>query len=45
MNANAYGGELGQVLEWVDLATADGITRRAPGELGLAYRSSTIGAG
>ena len=28
MNANAYGGELGRVLEWVDVCTADG--RRAP---------------
>ena len=28
MNANAYGGELARVLEWVDVCTADG--RRAP---------------
>jgi UDP-N-acetylenolpyruvoylglucosamine reductase len=45
MNANAYGGELGRVLEWVELAGGDGVTRRAPGELGLAYRSSNLGPG
>src|SRR5205823_6656446 len=42
MNANAYGGELGRVLEWVDLATASGLERRAPAQLGLSYRSSTL---
>ena len=45
MNANAYGGELGRVLEWVELAGAAGLERRAPGELGLAYRSSNLGPG
>jgi len=45
MNANAYGGELGRVLEWVDLATASGLERRAPAQLGLSYRSSTLGEG
>jgi UDP-N-acetylenolpyruvoylglucosamine reductase len=45
MNANAYGGELGRVLEWVRVATAAGTRRRAPGELGLAYRSSNLGSG
>jgi UDP-N-acetylmuramate dehydrogenase len=45
MNANAYGGELAAVLSWVEIATADGTERRAPGELGLAYRSSNLGAG
>jgi UDP-N-acetylmuramate dehydrogenase len=44
MNANAYGGELARVLEWVDVATAEGVTRRAPSELGLAYRRSSLGA-
>jgi UDP-N-acetylenolpyruvoylglucosamine reductase len=43
MNANAYGGELQRVLEWVDVATAEGTDRRAPGELGFAYRSSNLG--
>jgi UDP-N-acetylenolpyruvoylglucosamine reductase len=42
MNANAYGGELGRVLEWVDVATAAGVSRRQPGELGLAYRASKL---
>lgn len=45
MNANAYGGELARALEWVELATADGLERRAPDELGLAYRSSSIAPG
>ena len=45
MNANAYGGELGAVLEWVRVATAAGAQRRAPEELGLAYRSSNLGEG
>src|SRR5271166_4237982 len=42
MNANAYGGALGRVLEWVEIATAAGIERRRPEELGLGYRRSDI---
>jgi UDP-N-acetylmuramate dehydrogenase len=42
MNANAYGGELERVLEWVDIATAAGVERREPHELGLAYRRSEL---
>src|ERR1051325_9690707 len=38
MNANAYGGELGRVLEWVDVCTADGVDRREPDDLGFSYR-------
>jgi UDP-N-acetylenolpyruvoylglucosamine reductase len=45
MNANAYGGELGRVLEWVDVCTAEGIERRAPEELEFAYRRSNLGPG
>ncbi len=45
MNANAYGGELERVLRWVDLATARGVDRRSPTDLGLAYRSSALGEG
>jgi UDP-N-acetylenolpyruvoylglucosamine reductase len=45
MNANAYGGELGRVLEWVEIATAAGVERREPAELGLGYRRSSLGAG
>ena len=43
MNANAYGGELGRVLEWVDVSSPAGTTRRQPEELGFAYRSSNLG--
>lgn len=43
MNANAYGGELGKVLDWVDVCTADGVGRREPRDLGFAYRSSNLG--
>jgi UDP-N-acetylenolpyruvoylglucosamine reductase len=42
MNANAYGGELARVLEWVDIATAEGIVRRESSELGFAYRHSNL---
>lgn len=45
MNANAYGGELGRVLEWVDVCTARGADRRAPEDLGFAYRRSNLGPG
>ena len=45
MNANAYGGELERVLEWVEIATPAGLARRAPRELGFAYRSSNLAAG
>ncbi len=45
MNANAYGGSLAEVLTWVDVATADGVDRRAPDALGFGYRSSNIGPG
>jgi len=45
MNANAYGGELAAVLEWVQIATASGLERRAPEQLGLEYRRSNIAAG
>jgi UDP-N-acetylmuramate dehydrogenase len=45
MNANAYGGELGRVLEWVDVAAAAGVERRAPEQLGFGYRSSAIAPG
>lgn len=43
MNANAYGGELGRVLEWVDVCTAAGSERRTPDQLGFRYRDSDIG--
>jgi UDP-N-acetylenolpyruvoylglucosamine reductase len=43
MNANAYGGELGRVLEWVDVSTPTGTDRRRPEQLGFAYRRSNLG--
>jgi UDP-N-acetylmuramate dehydrogenase len=45
MNANAYGGELQRILEWVDVCTRTGTDRRRPDELGFAYRRSNLGAG
>jgi UDP-N-acetylenolpyruvoylglucosamine reductase len=45
MNANAYGGELAKTLEWVEVMTAAGSERRAPRELGLAYRRSGLREG
>jgi UDP-N-acetylenolpyruvoylglucosamine reductase len=45
MNANAYGGQLAEVLAWVDVFTARGRERRGPDELGFAYRSSNLSAG
>ena len=45
MNANAYGGELARALEWVDVSSAEGTTRRDPGELGFGYRRSGLRPG
>jgi UDP-N-acetylenolpyruvoylglucosamine reductase len=42
MNANAYGGDLSKVLEWVLIATPEGAARREPGELGFQYRRSNL---
>ncbi len=46
MNANAYGGELARVLEWVDVCTPAGTERRAPDRARLslpALRTSAPG--
>jgi UDP-N-acetylenolpyruvoylglucosamine reductase len=43
MNANAYGGELGKVLETVSICTASGPENRRPDQLGLRYRGSDLG--
>ena len=43
MNANAYGGELGRVLDRVTVATAAGAETRRPEELGFRYRGSDLG--
>ena len=45
MNANAYGGDLAGVLEYVEVGTAHGIERRGPEDLGFAYRRSNLGPG
>lgn len=45
MNANAYGGQLAQVLEWVEVCTAAGSERRQPDQLDFGYRSSNLGRG
>jgi UDP-N-acetylenolpyruvoylglucosamine reductase len=42
MNANAYGGQLQEVLDWVEIAKPDGIVLRSPEQLGFAYRSSNL---
>jgi UDP-N-acetylmuramate dehydrogenase len=45
MNANAYGGELAAVLEWVNVCSPKGVERRSPGELEFEYRRSNLRAG
>jgi UDP-N-acetylenolpyruvoylglucosamine reductase len=45
MNANAYGGELAEVLEWVSVCTAEGAERRTPDSLGFSYRRSNLRPG
>lgn len=42
MNANAYGGELADVLEWGEVATPEGAAHRTPAEFEFAYRKSNI---
>ncbi len=43
MNAGAYGGELGQMVEWVEGLRMDGISFRYSGsEMGFGYRSSRL---
>jgi UDP-N-acetylmuramate dehydrogenase len=44
MNANAYGGQLAEVLEWVDVCAPAGLGRRTPDQLGFAYRHSNLDA-
>ena len=43
MNANAYGGELGRVLERVTVCTPGGSKERRPEDLGFRYRGSNLG--
>jgi UDP-N-acetylenolpyruvoylglucosamine reductase len=42
MNANAYGGQLARVLDWVEISTASGSERRTPDQLGFSYRCSNL---
>jgi UDP-N-acetylenolpyruvoylglucosamine reductase len=45
MNANAYGGQLARVLDWVEVSTPSGSERRTPEELGFSYRRSNLRPG
>jgi UDP-N-acetylenolpyruvoylglucosamine reductase len=45
MNANAYGGALADVLEWVDVISSRGTERRTPDALGFSYRRSNLAKG
>ena len=45
MNANAYGGALADVLEWIDVVSAAGVERRSPDQLDFAYRHSNLTSG
>jgi UDP-N-acetylmuramate--L-alanine ligase/UDP-N-acetylenolpyruvoylglucosamine reductase len=45
MNANAYGGQLGEVLEWVEVSTAGGTERRDPAAFDFVYRNSNLADG
>jgi len=45
MNANAYGGRLAEVLDWVEVSTAAGTERRGPDQLGFSYRRSNLRPG
>ena len=42
MNAGAYGDEVKDVLDWVELATADGVVRLPADALDLAYRHAGL---
>jgi UDP-N-acetylenolpyruvoylglucosamine reductase len=45
MNANAYGGELARVLEWVEVTSPGGTERRRPEAFDFRYRHSNLGPG
>jgi UDP-N-acetylenolpyruvoylglucosamine reductase len=45
MNANAYGGQLAKVLEWVNVCGPGGVERREPDQLGFSYRRSNLQPG
>src|SRR5438132_1066697 len=43
MNANAYGGELGRVVEWVDVVSPSRTTSGGPDDLRSGYPRSYLG--
>jgi UDP-N-acetylmuramate dehydrogenase len=45
MNAGAYGAEVKDVLDWAEVATADGLLRLSAEELGFAYRRAALPEG
>jgi UDP-N-acetylenolpyruvoylglucosamine reductase len=45
MNANAYGGQLAKVLEWVNVCGPAGVEHRTPDQLGFSYRRSNLRPG
>jgi UDP-N-acetylenolpyruvoylglucosamine reductase len=45
MNANAYGGDLARVLEWVEVTSPGGTERRRPEALDFRYRRSNLEPG
>ncbi len=45
MNANAYDGQLAEVLEWVEVSTATGTERRTPDAFDFVYRNSNLTEG
>ncbi|HEX2709159.1 MAG TPA: UDP-N-acetylmuramate dehydrogenase [Solirubrobacterales bacterium] len=45
MNANAYGGQLARVLDWIEVSTPAGTERRQPEQLGFSYRHSNLRPG
>ncbi|MBB5692824.1 UDP-N-acetylmuramate dehydrogenase [Muricoccus pecuniae] len=45
MNAGAYGAEVADVLDWAEIATADGLLRVRAAELRLSYRRSQLPPG
>ena len=43
MNAGAYGGEIADVLDWVEIVTRQGVLERLPAQaLGLSYRHANL---
>jgi len=45
MNAGAYGSDVAAVLDWAEIATADGVARLPAAALGFGYRHAALPAG